>query len=233
VPITNLVTGLTEKFENFKNAIRKFFRFMSSLLVSYKISLPAYFAIFYTLSTSSDVSEETLRSNIPYFMRTKDNNPRMWDGRKNKETKQKYTMEDVAEEYEHLLEILSDYNFVRDKDWNKRLPVPVSTKRALDKRQFSDDDEAPCPCCNQTMIYKNKLNGYHRGHIVAHSHGGTSTLDNLLLICKDCNLNMDVENLYKYQERCFPEAPSARALMLSFASQKTSMCDYDTESDTD
>jgi len=222
----------SEKFENFKCAMHRFFSFMNSLLVSYKVSLTAYFAIFYVLSTSDGVTEETLRSNIKSFISTKDKHKRMWVGRTNKETKNKYTMEDLSEEYEYLLEILLYYNFVRDKDFNKRMRIPTSTKLVLEVRQFGDEEEAICPCCNKNMIFK-KSDGYHRGHIKAHAHGGTSTPDNLLLICKECNLNMDVEHLFKYQERCFPEAPKASDLMRSFELVKKNAWDYDTESDTE
>jgi hypothetical protein len=223
----------SEKFERFKDAINTFFRFMNSLMLSYKVSLSAYFAIFYVLSTSDNVTEETLRSNIKYFIRSKDKNKRMWDGRTNKETKKKYTMEEVAEEYEYLLKILLDYNFVRDKDYNRRLHIPAATKRILEERVFGNAEEALCPCCNENNIYK-KPDGYHRGHIKAHAHAGTSTPDNLLLICKDCNLNMDIENLFEYQERCFPKAPKARHLMRSFEEEiEPNSWDYDRESDTE
>lgn len=209
-----------EKFEDFKHKFEVFLEFLcgDSMKSTHKISLPAFFAIFYVLATSQEVTVETLTSNISVFVNHKDTNKRLWDKRKipNGGVGAKYTMDDVRSEYEYLVDVLRNYKFVRSRDHNKRMPIPKQTRLTIEQRIFGNATEQQCPCCDTNMIYKDRANGYHMGHIVAHALGGTSTIDNLIPICSTCNLNMDIEDLFHYQERCYPNAPSARELMASF-----------------
>ena len=209
-----------ERFEDFKYKFEVFLGFLcgDSMKSTHKISLPAFFAIFYVLSTNANVTIETLASNITMFVNHKDTNKRLWDKRKDKNGSKgtKYDMEDVKVEYEYLVSVLKDYKFVRARDFHRRLPIPRQTRNVCEERVFGDAMECPCPCCDVNTIYRDRSNGYHMGHIVAHALGGTSTVDNLLPICSTCNLNMDVQHMFKYQERCYPKALSLETLMETF-----------------
>jgi hypothetical protein len=209
-----------EHFEDFKHKFEVFLGFLcgDSMKSTHKISLPAFFAIFYVLSTDNAVTIETLASNIAMFVNHKDTNKRLWDKRKipNGIVGAKYTMEDVRIEYEYLVSVLMDYTFVRPRDFHKRLPIPRQTRNFCEERVFGNSMECPCPCCETNTIFRDRSNGYHMGHIVAHALGGHSTVDNLIPICSKCNLNMDVENMFNYQERCYPNVPRLQDLMESF-----------------
>jgi len=209
-----------ERFEDFKHKFEVFLGFMSGdfMQSTHKISLAAFFAIFYVLSTKRNVTIETLASNIASFVNHKDKFKRLWDKRKNPNGIEgaKYTMEDVRIEYEYLITILNDYTFVRPRDFNKRLSIPRQTRNICEERVFGNLMECPCPCCETNIIYRDRPNGYHMGHIMAHALGGTSTSDNLIPICKNCNLNMDIENMFNYQERCYPNVPRLQDMMETF-----------------
>ena len=82
------------------------------------------------------------------------------------------------------------------------------------KRDFKGRDKILCLCCNEREITKFSK---QCGHIVSRNHGGPDIRDNMICICKKCNGNsedgMGTENLFVFQERRFPLAPSARLYM--------------------
>jgi len=45
------------------------------------------------------------------------------------------------------------------------------------------------------------MNNFECGHIIAHSKGGPTTLDNLRAICGSCNRNMSSENMDNFAMR--------------------------------
>lgn len=57
--------------------------------------------------------------------------------------------------------------------------------------------EAPCPCCEETL-----LSGFqfHAGHRIAFRQGGLHELSNLIPLCQTCNLSMGVMNYDDYRE---------------------------------
>ena len=59
-----------------------------------------------------------------------------------------------------------------------------------------------CFCCyNKVITPFSKCSTFHAGHIISHANGGKATIDNLLPICSDCNMNMSKENWDDYVER--------------------------------
>ena len=56
--------------------------------------------------------------------------------------------------------------------------------------------KAKCFCCERNYI---NLFNYHSGHIVAHSKGGFTIVENLRPICIECNLSRDTEKFIKNQ----------------------------------
>ena len=77
--------------------------------------------------------------------------------------------------------------YLRKKVWNTYIGQVMNAK---------------CFCC-----WKNEItpftycNTFQAGHIKSHAHGGRDTIDNLLPICRDCNLTMFVDDWDDYIER--------------------------------
>jgi len=62
--------------------------------------------------------------------------------------------------------------------------------------------ETTCFCCNKNNITVfTGIRKFQTGHIISHKNGGILHLDNLLPICKSCNLNMTGENWGEYTNR--------------------------------
>ena len=72
-----------------------------------------------------------------------------------------------------------------------------------------------CFCCYKSEITPfSNCNTFHAGHIISDKNGGEVVIDNLLPICRDCNLNMGANNWDEYVEknnfrlrRCGANAP--------------------------
>lgn len=62
---------------------------------------------------------------------------------------------------------------------------------------FADDnkDEAHCFVCEDELLKKN----FVCAHVVAHSKGGLSTIENLRPTCSHCNLSMGTMNLMDFK----------------------------------
>ena len=59
-----------------------------------------------------------------------------------------------------------------------------------------------CFCCfDQVITPFTYCNTFQAGHIVSYANGGKDIIDNLLPICRDCNMNMSDENWDDYVER--------------------------------
>lgn len=59
-----------------------------------------------------------------------------------------------------------------------------------------------CFCCNKSPITPfTRYHTFHAGHIISNHNGGPTSLENLLPICRDCNMNMSSENWDEYVER--------------------------------
>ncbi len=64
--------------------------------------------------------------------------------------------------------------------------------------------QARCFCCHDAkrpirpFSYSNT---FQAGHIISHANGGADSIENLLPICRDCNMNMGAENWDDYVAR--------------------------------
>ena len=56
--------------------------------------------------------------------------------------------------------------------------------------QAQDEGQTNCPLCNVPLDYTTpyRPDSAEVDHIVAHARGGTDTLDNSRVICRDCNV---------------------------------------------
>lgn len=64
--------------------------------------------------------------------------------------------------------------------------------------------ETACPLCRDTIIHQHS--GWEASHVEPDSLGGALTLDNLRVLCCDCNRGMGARNLIEYAEAHHPES---------------------------
>jgi 5-methylcytosine-specific restriction endonuclease McrA len=215
------------QFSSFNVMMTTFYDFISNIPV--KISLPTFFACFYCLSTVKGVTTTTLLSHIRYFA----NHiaiDKIWVGRKNIASGLTYTNQEVTEEFVRCYNVLSQYTTIYEEP--KRKNFPQATRTICENRVFGDNDTALCPvgCGNRIGKRANNKSKYVMGHIIAHAHGGSSTVENIMPICAPCNRDMRDEDMRAYQSRCYP---TARPIGDWMESLRLSECDTDDEEEVD
>jgi hypothetical protein len=90
--------------------------------------------------------------------------------------------------------------FVKNKNYRKK-SIPKSLKKQTwDKWVGSSIGTTKCLCCEHEEIRQIE---FHCGHIIAEADGGSTTVDNLLPICAQCNLSMGQMNLYEFKKEYF------------------------------
>lgn len=215
------------QFSSFNDMMTTFYDFISNLTV--KISLPTFFACFYCLSTVQGVTSNTLLSHIRYFANHIAAD-KIWVGRKNNASGLNYTNQEVTDEFIKCYNILSQYTTIFEEP--KRKNFPQATRTICENRVFGDNDTALCPvgCGNRIGRRANNKSKYVMGHIIAHAHGGSSTVENIMPICAPCNRDMRDEDMRTYQTRCYPTARPIGAWMKSI---RLSECDTDDEDEVD
>lgn len=79
---------------------------------------------------------------------------------------------------------------------NTRLPIPYVIREQVWKKcnQNTSDLGICFTCCNDLYFRDMEC-----GHIIAHALGGETTIDNLMPVCKSCNKDMGVMNLFDYK----------------------------------
>lgn len=80
---------------------------------------------------------------------------------------------------------------------NTKVPIPYVVREQVWKRCHENtSDIGICfTCCNDLYFRDMEC-----GHIKAHALGGDTTLENLMPVCKSCNKDMGVMNLFEYKE---------------------------------
>jgi len=90
--------------------------------------------------------------------------------------------------------------FVKNKNYRKK-SIPKSLKKQTwDKWVGPSIGATKCLCCEHEEIRQIE---FHCGHIIAEADGGSTTVDNLLPICAQCNLSMGKMNLYEFKKEYF------------------------------
>lgn len=83
----------------------------------------------------------------------------------------------------------------KDKKEKKENIAPSLRDTLWIKNHPRGADVAWCPICETNKIFPENFSA---GHIVPESHGGETILDNLLPICKGCNLRMGTKHMKTY-----------------------------------
>jgi hypothetical protein len=83
----------------------------------------------------------------------------------------------------------------------KKQRIPHALKIACWNKNIGEKiGQSKCFCCKITKI--EQLN-FHAGHIISEANGGILHIDNILPICKNCNLSMNTQNLYTFKNKYF------------------------------
>jgi hypothetical protein len=86
-----------------------------------------------------------------------------------------------------------------DKKVNKPKKKNISQlmkRRVWAKHIGEEIGKTKCLCCNMSDITQLTFNC---GHIISHSNGGETNVENLLPICQSCNSSMGTQNLFHYK----------------------------------
>lgn len=102
------------------------------------------------------------------------------------------------------------YNWVKDiiskitgsKIVNTKIIIPKILKNnSWDKYIGENICVAPCICCRKNMI---NAKDFSIGYITSAMNGGSCTIDNLLPICKVCNISINNRNMEQYVKDVYP-----------------------------
>jgi len=83
---------------------------------------------------------------------------------------------------------------------SKKIQIGKNLKEKTWINYFGNKSNEYCPSCMKYIITNNS---FHAGHIIAEAIGGLTFEDNLIPICKNCNLEMGQENLIDFAKSKF------------------------------
>jgi len=96
------------------------------------------------------------------------------------------------------------------KKKRRRKSIDPNLRKEVWDTYIGQATSAKCFCCWTNPITPfTYCNTFHAGHIISHAHGGSENIENLLPICRDCNMNMDAEDWDDYIDR-HPNLPLRR-----------------------
>ena len=103
----------------------------------------------------------------------------------------------IHNNYESLdnIENLVSFEFFNSKTKNK---IPPRLREQV-WNKINEGEIGKCYVCSISI----EKSDFHCGHIVARHIGGKDNIDNLLPICRSCNLSMGIQNLYEYKSKYF------------------------------
>ena len=80
----------------------------------------------------------------------------------------------------------------------KRESIPKCVRNAVWRHLNNNQLEAKCICCRVETV---TIGNFHVGHITSVANGGTTTLDNLTVLCPLCNCSMGKCNVYEFIDK--------------------------------
>lgn len=78
----------------------------------------------------------------------------------------------------------------------KKKTIPKALRMKLWESTIGDKITGNCYCCTRQI----KIDNFDAGHIIAEANGGQTTIENLKVICKPCNLSCGVQNLEEFKK---------------------------------
>lgn len=79
-------------------------------------------------------------------------------------------------------------------DTNARIPIPIAVREQV-WRKCNSNALGVCFTCGNELYFRDM----ECGHIKAHALGGDTKIDNLMPICKSCNGDMGVMDIFEYK----------------------------------
>jgi 5-methylcytosine-specific restriction endonuclease McrA len=86
----------------------------------------------------------------------------------------------------------------------KKAPIPTVVKASIWNKYIGNIIFGKCCCCGISEI--TPFN-FEVGHVLAESHGGVITIDNLRPICGSCNRSMGTKNMKEFARLYYYDSP--------------------------
>lgn len=83
----------------------------------------------------------------------------------------------------------------------KRATIPKVIRAKLWDMYYGKEMESVCKCCRMNKV---TYLDFDAGHIVSHKDGGSDSINNLVPICRPCNLGMGAENMNDFAKKINP-----------------------------
>ena len=101
--------------------------------------------------------------------------------------------------YTHCFDCNNNEDTTTDTETSlKRESIPKCVRNAVWRHQNNNQLESKCICC---LVETVTVGNFHVGHITSLANGGTTTLDNLTVLCMLCNTSMQRHNVHDFIEK--------------------------------
>ena len=104
----------------------------------------------------------------------------------------------IKNDYTHCYECNNKEDASETEVIVKRESIPKCVRNAVWRHQNDNKLEAKCICC---LVETVTIGNFHVGHITSVANGGTTTLDNLTVLCPLCNCSMGKCNVYDFIDK--------------------------------
>lgn len=83
-----------------------------------------------------------------------------------------------------------------NKDVYKKKPIPPKLRQEVWERNIGDRLWGNCFTCNMRLSSFE----FAAGHVHSEAKGGSTTIDNLKVVCKSCNSKMGTQNMNEFKK---------------------------------
>jgi hypothetical protein len=179
-----------EQFAAFDGVFSTFIKFLEGQNKGTLFNPTQIFTLFYHLC-SSDCDLDILKSHMPNFYET---------GQKNKEVKGLWESKAKIEQRKvYFNDCLSELKAMTETYLDTPIDKkPISPK--LRKKVFAKTEARKCDTCKREITFEK----FHAGHIKARAKKGKTVIENLVPLCKDCNLGMRTQTPEEYENTFLP-----------------------------
>ena len=89
--------------------------------------------------------------------------------------------------------------FIKSECENKRKYIPQTVRNSLWMKSYNDNINGKCYVCNGNIT----MHTFHAGHKISVKKGGTNNINNLEILCPNCNLSMGCNDLEDFKKIYF------------------------------